>query len=119
MYDAVIPGNPLYYFLKFILFLTATLLIGTILGVFAKSTSKLTMYSQIIFLPSMLFSGIMFPSEMLPDFLKFLGLFLPATHGMRLLSSVTFDTFSFGVIIAIILLSILIISVKLKKIKVD
>jgi ABC-2 type transport system permease protein len=77
------------------------------------------MYSQIIFLPSMLFSGIMFPSEMLPDFLKVVGLFLPATHGMRLLSSMTFETFSFSIIVAIIILSILIISVKLKKIKVD
>src|SRR6056297_1617992 len=119
MYVAVIPGNPLIYFLKFILFLTATLLIGTILGVFVKSTSELTMYSQIIFLPSMLFSGIMFPSEMLPDFLKIIGLLLPATHGMRLLNTKTFDTFSFSVIIAIIIVSIIIISVKLKRIKVD
>lgn len=119
LYNAVIPGNIFIFFLKYILFLIATLLIGTILGIFSKSTSKLTMFSQIIFLPSMLFSGIMFPSEMLPDFLKIVGLFLPATHGMRLLSSVTFDTFSFSVIIAIIIVSILIISVKLKKIKVD
>ena len=48
--------------------------------------AKLTMLCQIAFLPSILLSGIMFPSSLLPGFLEKLGKVFPAAWGYALLS---------------------------------
>jgi len=89
-FDATRPENMIVYMTGFLLFLLSTLLIGIILGLYAKTSSKLIIYSQLVFLPSMMFSGIMFPSTMLPKALEYLGLIFPATHGMKILSADTF-----------------------------
>lgn len=43
------------------------------------------MISQIIFLPSIILSGIMFPVSLLPSFLETIGKLCPATWGYLLL----------------------------------
>ncbi|WP_353894018.1 ABC transporter permease [Proteinivorax hydrogeniformans] len=93
----------------------ATLLIGVLLGIYAKSPSRLIMYSQIIFLPSMMLSGIMFPADMLPTVLETIGLILPATHGMRILAAESFIASSYLTLILFIILSLIIIGLRLKR----
>lgn len=80
-FDATIPSNIPVYFVNLLVFITASISIGTVLGLFVKSISKLTMISQFIFLPSIMLSGIMFPSDMLPEFLQITGKIFPATWG--------------------------------------
>ncbi|MCI8281089.1 MAG: ABC transporter permease [Lachnospiraceae bacterium] len=72
-------------FLALALYLAASLGLGAILGLAVKSQAKLTTVSQIIFLPSIMLSGTMFPTELLPEFLKTIGKFFPATWGYRLM----------------------------------
>lgn len=43
------------------------------------------MIAQLVFLPSIMLSGIMFPIELLPDFLEAIGLIFPASWGYRLM----------------------------------
>ncbi|TYQ15758.1 UNVERIFIED_CONTAM: ABC-2 type transport system permease protein [Acetivibrio alkalicellulosi] len=117
LFDATLPSNLVVYGVGFILFLVATLLIGIILGLTAKSTSKLTMYSQIVFLPSMLLSGIMFPSDMLPKPLEYLGLILPATHGMKILSAESFNLENILILLLFIVIATLIIIFRLNQLK--
>jgi len=62
-FQAEIPTNIFIYFLSLILFINVSLAVGTVLGLMIQSTSKLTMISQFIFLPSLMLSGIMFPTE--------------------------------------------------------
>lgn len=46
---------------------------------------KLTMIAQLVFLPSIMLSGIMFPIDLLPDFLEAIGRIFPASWGYRLM----------------------------------
>ncbi|WP_440895599.1 ABC transporter permease [Amphibacillus sp. Q70] len=117
VFDAVKPVNMWVYLSGFFLFLLATLLIGNIVGLLAKSSSQLTLYSQIIFLPSMMLSGIMFPSEMLPKSLAYLGLIFPATHGMKILSSDSFIAKHYLFLLFFILLGLMIIKWKLQQLR--
>ena len=43
------------------------------------------MTAQLVFLPSIMLSGIMFPSDLLPDFLETIGRIFPASRGYRLM----------------------------------
>ena len=51
-----------------------------------RDQAKLTMFSQLIFLPSIMLSGILFPSDLLPEFLQMLGRIFPAAWGYRLMA---------------------------------
>lgn len=81
IFDAKVPENIPLYFISLLIFIAVCLLVGTVLGLLVKSISKLTMTCQVIFLPSILLSGIMFPSDMLPKVLQIAGKVLPATWG--------------------------------------
>ena len=79
------PGLPLY-FVKLSLFIIASLGIAGVLGMLEKNQAKLTMLCQAAFLPSILLSGIMFPSSLLPGILEKLGKVFPAAWGYLLLT---------------------------------
>lgn len=82
-FGAALPENLPRYFGVLALFLAASLAVGCVFGVFCKSPSKLAMYAQLVFLPSIMLSGIMFPASMLPDFLQYAGLLFPAAVAFR------------------------------------
>lgn len=84
-FGAALPASLPLYFAALAVFLAASLGIGCVLGLAVKNQSKLTMLSQLVFLPSILLSGIMFPAELLPDALTWLGWLFPASWGYRLM----------------------------------
>ncbi|WP_296879461.1 ABC transporter permease [Thomasclavelia sp.] len=86
LFAAVIPANIGVYLLKVAFFTIVSLSIAGILGLLIKKQAKLTMISQLIFLPSIMLSGIMFSVTLLPVFLKNIGYFFVATWGNLLLS---------------------------------
>ena len=90
-FDAEVPTNLFVYFLSLILFIKVSLTVGTVLGLVVKSTSRLTMIAQFIFLPSLMLSGIMFPVKMLPKMLEYVGKIFPATWGFQLMRSESLD----------------------------
>lgn len=85
LFDATCPIHPVLYFVMLILFVLVSLSIACILGLAVHNQAKLTMVSQIIFLPSIILSGIMFPVSLLPSFLETIGKLCPATWGYLLL----------------------------------
>lgn len=87
IYGAKFPENLGLYFVSLILFLIASIGVGTVFGLFIKSVTKLTLIGQAVFLPSIMLSGIMFPVTMLPDFLQKIGLILPASLGFNGMTS--------------------------------
>ncbi len=115
-FNALIPSNLLMYFLSLILFIITTLSVGTILGLFIKKISKLTMVSQIIFLPSIMLSGIMFPVSMLPKILDYFGKLFPATWGYSIFINDRFNYKLFIPLFLILIISIIINLILLKKI---
>lgn len=65
------------------LVIIASIALGILIGVIAKDASSSTILSQAVFLPSLLLGGLMFPTNMLPDTLRYLGMAFPATHAMQ------------------------------------
>lgn len=82
-FDAPVPVNWLYFVLVFLLTAFAHAGLGMLISVISSNTRAVVLWSQLIFLPSMLIGGLMLPYSMLPDALGKVGLLLPATHAMN------------------------------------
>ncbi len=118
-FHAEVPASALTYFVTLAVFITACLSIGTLLGLFVKSSSKLTMISQIIFLPSIMLSGIMFPADMLPEALQGVGRIFPATWGFESLGGSGWNTTGLLVLAGIFAVATLISAWRIGKLKAD
>jgi len=57
--------------------------IGTLIGVVAASSRGTVLYSQLIFLPSMLLGGMMMPISSLPASVRPISMLLPTAHVMQ------------------------------------
>lgn len=118
-FDAKLPENPVLYFISMAVFLIACLSIGTVLGLYIKSTNKLTMFSQLLFLPSLMLSGIMFPAEMLPKALAAVGYVFPATWGFKLMTSTEPNPLYFISLLVFLVVAVIISAYKLARIGID
>ena len=87
IFKAQLPVGLLQYFLSLIALLAVTLAIGCIIGLLFKQQAKLTMIAMIIYLPSIMLSGIMFPADMLPQFMQYISYVFPATIAFKAMTS--------------------------------
>ena len=85
LFKAILPTQLAIFLLSLTIYIIASLSIGCILGLTLKNQTKLTMLAQLVFLPSIMLSGIMFPISLLPDFLQVIGHVFPAYWGYRLM----------------------------------
>ena len=85
LFKASLPTQLPIFLLSLTIYIIVSLSIGSILGLTVKNQAKLTMIAQLVFLPSIMLSGIMFPITLLPDFLQVLGRLFPAYWGYRLM----------------------------------
>ncbi len=92
-FDAAPPASLPLYFGSLAIFIAVSLSVGSVLGLAVKSQAKLTMISQVIFLPSIMLSGIMFPVDLLPRVFETAGKIFPASWGYILMAD---DGFYFG-----------------------
>lgn len=83
LFKAGIPVNWGYFML--ILVLTAFTLasFGVLIGVVSPNSRAVVLFSQSIFLPSMILGGLMVPTNMLPASLYRVSLLLPTTYAMN------------------------------------
>jgi len=117
VFDAAIPNNLVTYFMSLIIFIFTSLSVGTILGLLVNSVSKLTMVSQILFLPSIMLSGIMFPYDMLPKVLQHVGKIFPATWGYLSMREEVFVLTNILPFLLIIILAIVVSIFGLRRIR--
>ena len=85
LFKANLPSQFPLFFLALAIYIFVSLSIGSILGLTVNNQAKLTMIAQLIFLPSIMLSGIMFTITLLPDFLQAIGRLSPASWGFRLM----------------------------------
>ena len=85
LFEASLPTQLPFFFFALAIYIIVSLSIGSILGLVVKNQAKLTMIAQLVFLPSIMLSGIMFPIDLLPDFLETIGRVFPASWGYRLM----------------------------------
>ncbi len=82
-FGAPAPVNWPGFILLFLLAAFAHAGLGMLISVISSSARAVVLWSQLIFLPSMLISGLMIPYSMLPGTLGKVALLLPATYAMN------------------------------------
>lgn len=83
LFDAKLPINSLNYAITMVALSLGCAGMGILIGVISPSSRMTVMYSQIIFVPSMLLGGLMMPFSMLPQGAQAMAQLLPATHAMN------------------------------------
>lgn len=86
LFQGALPANLPLFFLKIAVYVIVSLSIGSVLGLAVKNQARLTMIAQLIFLPSIMLSGIMFPIQLLPKTFQIIGKFFPAFWGYQLIA---------------------------------
>ncbi len=81
-FDAPLPANWPAFLLIFLLLAFTCAGLGVLIGVISASARVTVLWSQLIYLPSMMLSGMMVPAAMLPETLGRVGRLLPATYAM-------------------------------------
>lgn len=119
MFDATLPANPILYFGQLAIFVAVSLSVGCVLGLLVKKQAKLTMISQIVFLPSIMLSGIMFPSDMLPKVFEVVGKIFPASWGYIAMSQSSFDFLTVLPLLIIFALAAVVVTVLIKRMKAE
>lgn len=84
------PKNYAAYFLVLIILLCSTIALGILIGAVARNQSITVLLSQAVFLPTVVLSGIMFPTSMLPAPFRFLGRLLVGTYAMEAFSGLAY-----------------------------
>lgn len=115
LFEAALPVQLPVFFLALAIYVMVSLSIGSILGLMIKNQAKLTMVAQLIFLPSIMLSGIMFPIDLLPDSLKTTGRIFPASWGYRLMLDHGFCLENLWYLILVFFAAVLVCGILLKK----
>lgn len=118
LFEATLPIQLPTFFLALAIYIIVSLSIGSILGLTVKNQAKLTMIAQLVFLPSIMLSGIMFPIDLLPDFLEIIGRIFPASWGYRLMLNKGFCFENIYYLIFIFLVAVIVCKTILEKQKV-
>ncbi|TVP96186.1 MAG: ABC transporter permease [Acholeplasmatales bacterium] len=118
-FNATGPQNIGVFLAGYPLFLGATLSMGILLGLYARNSARLAMYSQALFLPSLLLSGIMFPAEMLPSVLRTVGFLFPARHAMQLFTAHEHALLPYLFLGGFMILATVMILLKIKSLRLD
>jgi ABC-2 type transport system permease protein len=87
LFDAVTPANWLNFGLVFMLTTFNYASISVLIGVVSPNSRITIMWSQLIFITSILLGGIMIPTSILPDLAGKISKLLPATHAMNAFNS--------------------------------
>lgn len=115
-FNAEIPENPVLYFASLAIFIAVSLSIASIIGLAVKDQAKTSMVSIIIFLPSIMLSGIMFPIELLPKAFEMVGKIFPASWGYKVMADSTFQLENLLPLVVILMLAIFVCGILLRKV---
>lgn len=115
-FNAEIPENPMLYFASLAIFIAVSLSVASIIGLAVKDQAKTSMVSIIIFLPSIMLSGIMFPIELLPKAFEMVGKIFPASWGYKVMADSTFQLVNLLPLVVTLILAICACGILLRKV---
>lgn len=116
-FDAKPPENPGMHFLGVIVLIIVSLSIASVIGLGVKNTTDVPMVSILVFLPSIMLSGIMFQIDLLPKAFAIVGKLFPATWGYAQLIDGAFTTDTILPLSIIFIVAIVLCGVLLKKLQ--
>ena len=115
-FNARIPENPARYFISLAVFIAVSLSIASVIGLALKDQARASMFSIIVFVPSTMLSGIMFPASMLPKPFETIGKLFPASWGYKLMSESVFKFENLLPLILFFALAVVVCSILLQRI---
>lgn len=115
VFHAKIPQNLSVYFISLAVFIAVSLSIAGIIGLAVKDQAKTSMFSIMIFLPSTMLSGIMFPVELLPKTFETIGKLFPASWGYKLMTENVFKFESLLPLLIFFVSSIILCNILLRR----
>lgn len=83
LFDGLVPENWLAFAGVTVVAVLSCAGLGSLIGVVAKDSRSVVLFSQLIFLPSMLIGGVMMPLDILPESVRPFSLLLPTSHAMQ------------------------------------
>lgn len=119
LFGATIPTQLPFFFFALAIYIIVSLSIGCVLGLTVKNQAKLTMIAQLVFLPSIMLSGIMFPINLLPKSLEMIGCIFPASWGYRLILNNGFCLENLWYLIVVLFVSVIVCGIVMKKQKAE
>ena len=114
LFQAALPESWVPFLTGLLLYIAASLALGCVLGLLVKSQAKLSMYAQLLFLPSILLSGALFPAALLPAPLVWLGKCFPGAWGFALMQAGGFHLENLWYFPVILLLALLVCALRLR-----
>ena len=87
LFDAPLPTDWGAFLLTFLAFTLACSGLSVLIGVVSPNSRMTVLWSQVMFVPSMLLGGLMFPYSLLPEAAGRFAQLLPATHAMNAFKS--------------------------------
>lgn len=84
-FDAAVPTDLWSHFGGVAVLIVVSLCIASVIGLAVTDTANTSMWSILLFLPSVMLSGMMFPVDLLPKAFVFAGKLFPAAWGYALL----------------------------------
>lgn len=115
LFEAALPAQLPIFLFALAIYIMVSLSVGSILGLIVKNQAKLTMVAQLVFLPSIMLSGIMFPDDLLSDFLVTIGRIFPASWGYRLMLDDGFCLENLWYLILVFCMAVMICAILLNK----
>ncbi|MBA4376641.1 MAG: hypothetical protein C0401_10785 [Anaerolinea sp.] len=110
-FKAPLPVNWINFVIVFLAITFSSACISVLIGVVSPSSRMTVLWSQIIFVPSMLLGGLMLPYNMLPEIAGKAARLLPASHAMNAFNSLAMgkaaDFSPWGSVIVLILSGVL------------
>ena len=85
-FGAKVPAHPAAHFCGTAILIAVSLSTASVIGLAVKDTASTPLFSILLFLPSIMLSGIMFPADLLPGPFAAVGRLFPATWGYALLT---------------------------------
>lgn len=108
-------GNFFVLLIASFAFVCTTVGIGTLISTFSKNQAQANIASFIFLFPAILLSGLMFPLENMPEFMKWVSYVDPIAHFLALLRNIMlkggdpeFVTFHVGVLVVMAVVSVVV-----------
>jgi len=95
LFGSAVPTNWIAFALITLLTAFAVGALGALIGVVATNSRSVVLYSQLIFLPSMLVGGLMIPISMLPASVRWISGLLPTTYAMEAMNGLAYGRQTF------------------------
>ena len=117
LFNAKLPEHPGTYFSGLVVLIAVSLSAASVIGLAVKDTANTSMVSILLFLPSTMLSGIMFPKEMLPEAFVIAGKLFPASWGYEWMTAPGPSLQTFCPLLGIFLIALMVCGVLLKRIR--